>query len=177
VDHSFDYDIDAVVIQTIQFPLSFQVSVAAFQCLLVEMPCSKPYAEIITAMHGGAKMLTTITTTQESYFVTDHARLRMEQRNLSAEDIAFILQHGSCLHRAGAIFYFLRRCDIPDDKQALDKYARLEGGTVVTSTHAPVIVTIYRNRRQGLRNIKRKVGHDCRPQAFSSANHNAQEWA
>lgn len=108
-------------------------------------------------------MSTLIETMQIHYHVTHHAHLRMEQRNISAEDVVFILQHGYCLHRAGALFYYLRRCDIPDDKQALSQYARLEGGVVVTNTRAPIIVTVYRNRRHGLRKIKRKVAFDCQP--------------
>jgi len=38
--------------------------------------------------------------------ITQHAALRMAQRNVSANDLHFVLRHGQKLHRAGAIIFF-----------------------------------------------------------------------
>lgn len=91
---------------------------------------------------------------------TYHAQLRMAQRNISQDDVAFVLEHGQCIHRAGAIFFYLRRRDIA--KRFWDHYARLEGTAVVVTRRTGQILTIYRNRENGLRHIKRKVGWDCK---------------
>ena len=86
---------------------------------------------------------------------TEHAELRMAQRNVSWSDIEFVLDHGRKLYRNGVIFYFLRRCDIPNG--LWQKYGRLEGTTVVYSAQSLEIVTVYRShRRKGLRRVKRK---------------------
>ncbi len=88
--------------------------------------------------------------------VTKHASLRMAQRNVSAKDIRFILKHGLKLHRAGAIIFYLRQCDIPNDLRATKLYARLEGTAVVVNRHLSHILTVYRNRQYGLQHIKQK---------------------
>lgn len=86
---------------------------------------------------------------------TEHAELRMAQRNISWSDIEFVLDHGRKLYRNGVIFYFLRRCDIP--KCLWQKYGRLEATTVVYAAAAHEVVTVYRgHRRRGLRRVKRK---------------------
>ncbi|MCB8944808.1 MAG: DUF4258 domain-containing protein [Ardenticatenaceae bacterium] len=88
--------------------------------------------------------------------ITPHASRRMAQRNVSAEDVDFILRYGQKLHRAGAIIFFLRQRDIPPDKQADKSCSRLEGTAVVTNRHFSRILTVYRNRQSGLRHIKQK---------------------
>lgn len=88
--------------------------------------------------------------------ITQHASWRMAQRNLSQQDVHFILRYGQKLHRAGAIIFYLRQRDIPPDKQADKSYARLEGTAVVTNRHFSRILTVYRNRRRGLQQIKQK---------------------
>jgi hypothetical protein len=85
---------------------------------------------------------------------THHAEWRMAQRNLCLEDILFVLDHGERLYRAGAIFFYLRKCDIPKDLRR--KFGRLEGTTVVMSREMPLVLTVYRNRQKGLRHVKRK---------------------
>jgi hypothetical protein len=86
---------------------------------------------------------------------TGHAEWRMAQRNVSWSDIEFVLDHGSKLYRNGVIFYYLRRCDIPNC--VWQKYGRLEGTTVVFSAQSYEVVTVYRgHRRRGLRRVKRK---------------------
>jgi hypothetical protein len=93
--------------------------------------------------------------------ITDHARLRMAQRNVSFDQLSFILEHGQEVHGAGAILITLRRKDIPLELQMEDEFARLEGVTVVLSREESVILTIWRNRRQGLRHIRDKPRYSC----------------
>ena len=90
---------------------------------------------------------------------TRHARRRMAQRNLSASDVAFALQYGQIFHRAGAILCHLRRQDIPGLLRAEARYAQLEGTTVVLSREDASVLTVYRNRRCGLKRIKQKPRH------------------
>jgi hypothetical protein len=85
---------------------------------------------------------------------TEHAGQRMAQRNLSFDDVHFVLRHGQKLHRAGVIIYFLRGRDIPAVEWR--RMSRLEGTVVVVSRDGAAIVTVYRNRRRGLPHIKQK---------------------
>lgn len=91
---------------------------------------------------------------RNSEVLTNHAVQRMAQRNVSEKDICFVLEHGKKMHWAGAIFFFLRRCDFP--KGTHKRHGRLEGTTVVISRDTYQILTVYRNRQSGLRRIKQK---------------------
>ncbi len=85
-----------------------------------------------------------------------HSRIRSAQRNLSDEAIAYIMVHGKCFHKAGAMIYFLRNRDIPEGDQANDQWARLEGTAVVFSKDGGTLITAWRNRQNGLKRIKQK---------------------
>lgn len=93
--------------------------------------------------------------------ITDHARQRMAQRNVSKQQLSFILEHGQETHCAGARLVYLRRKDIPESCRRVDKFARLEGVTVVLSSDSPTVMTLWRNRRHGLRHIRRKPRYSC----------------
>lgn len=109
----------------------------------------------------------------EQYVPTNHAQTRMAQRNLTLDEVYFVLEHGQRIHRAGAVFYFLGKRDIPKELRSSQEHMRLEGSVVVTSRHLPQIITVYRNRSNGLRRIKRKVQWDCRPYYSSNGNGHA----
>lgn len=91
--------------------------------------------------------------------LTTHAQQRMAQRNLSLPDIEFILHYGQHFHRAGVVFFYLRRKDIPTDMLREKSIAQLEGVAVVCSSDSPTVVTVWRNRESGLRSIKRKPSY------------------
>jgi len=93
--------------------------------------------------------------------LTEHARKRMAQRNVSMAQICFIVEYGQQTHCAGAIFVTLRRKDIPASLRPQNEFGRLEGTTVVLSRREPVIMTVWRNRRRGLPYIRRKPRHCC----------------
>jgi metal-dependent hydrolase (beta-lactamase superfamily II) len=98
---------------------------------------------------------------QETFEFSHHARQRMAQRNVSMDQISFILEHGHADHCAGAILVTLRRKDIPKTLWAKDEFARLEGVTVVLSREVPVVQTVWRNRQHGLRHIRHKPRYTC----------------
>lgn len=86
--------------------------------------------------------------------LSHHAHTRAAQRNLSQGDIDYILQHGRRHHAADAIFYFLRRRDIPDKDRR--RMARLACTAIITNRERTAVITLWRNRLHGARNIRRK---------------------
>lgn len=87
---------------------------------------------------------------------TNHAIKRMAQRNVSENQVSFILKHGYAVHRAGAVLVSLRDKDIPKKLRADNQFARLAGTTVVLSREEPIILTVWRNRDKGLQHIRQK---------------------
>ena len=87
--------------------------------------------------------------------LTDHARLRCAQRRLDPDAFAFVKRHGRKVRRTGVTFYFLGRRDIPGALRGDDRYAKLEGTTLLVGPDG-TLITAYRNRR-ALRDICKKV--------------------
>ncbi len=92
----------------------------------------------------------------ETLLKSNHARQRMAQRNLSNRDLDFILMVGRRFHRAGVVLIHLCRKDIPARFLRHNQFARLEGTTLVLGRDAPILITVWRNRRGGLRHIQHK---------------------
>lgn len=95
-----------------------------------------------------------------------HSIKRGAQRNLSQHELEYVILYGHVLHRAGAVFYFLRNCDIPQGDLTNDQITRLVGTAVVISRDGRTVITTWRNRRDGLKKIKRKPkygGHSGSP--------------
>ena len=96
---------------------------------------------------------------------TYHALQRQSRRNLSNDDIDFVVAHGRYIHCAGALHIFLGKRDIPADRETARRYSHLEGTVLIldATEAAPVLITAYRNRR-GLKDIrtKRKYEHRTR---------------
>jgi hypothetical protein len=90
-------------------------------------------------------------------FVSRHANQRLARRNLSPDDVDYVCAHGRRLHAGKALFIHLGLRDIPDRDLRDDRLRRLEGTVLVldpgTGLH---LTTAYRNRRRGIRDIKRK---------------------
>ena len=89
--------------------------------------------------------------------VSIHASQRLAQRNLTERDIEYVLNHGRRIRNGKALFICLGRRDIPADDLRTSRLTRLEGTVLVldpfTGSH---LTTAYRNRRSGIRDIKRK---------------------
>lgn len=86
---------------------------------------------------------------------SNHFHLRCAQRNVDPGLVAFVKRHGRKVHRTGITFYFLGRRDIPRSLRRNDRYARLEGATLLVGPDGEVI-TAYRNR-EALKAIRRKA--------------------
>jgi hypothetical protein len=84
-----------------------------------------------------------------------HAQQRQGQRNISEEQLRYVLRHGTRLRRTGVEFVVLRRCDIPIADLRDDRWARLQGAVVIIGDGGTV-VTVYRNRA-ALRCIRKKL--------------------
>jgi hypothetical protein len=100
---------------------------------------------------------------QHMLYPTIHALHRQAQRNLSDDDIQFVMKHGRRIHCAGALHVFLGWRDIPSDKELARRYGRLEGTVLVLAQAADelVLVTAYRNRR-ALKAVRAKTKYDRR---------------
>lgn len=92
-----------------------------------------------------------------NYRLNTHAKRRMQQRNVTPDDLQLALERGQVEYRAGTKFYFLGQRDIPTHLRRT--HARLAGLTVVVAHNA--IVTLYRNphahaaiRRRDKRNFR-----------------------
>jgi hypothetical protein len=93
--------------------------------------------------------------------LSDHAEIRAAQRNLSYDEICFILIHGSRQRRSGVIFYCLHRKHLPDELPGNHPYRRLVGTTVIVSRDGSVVVTAYRNE-EAYRQDRRKAKYERR---------------
>ena len=92
-----------------------------------------------------------------------HARQRSAQRNVSAAEVQYVIDHGQRFHKAGALIYFLRRCDVPEDDLNDDERTRLMGTAVILTKDGRRVITIWRNRRDGLKHIKHKPKYSTGP--------------
>jgi hypothetical protein len=96
-------------------------------------------------------------TLKDKIRVTGHAEYRQAQRNFSDQDIIYVLLYGQIFHKAGAVLTHLREKDLPYPDRANQRYQKLIGTTVVmTKDQSQFVLTLYRNRRDGLQHIKRK---------------------
>lgn len=89
------------------------------------------------------------------FIQTLHAEKRMVQRNLSLNDVEYVIQNGLEMNKAGAIFCILRKSDIVEDGVISNNLIRLVGTAVVLSKDG-IVITAWRNRRYGLKKIKMK---------------------
>ena len=87
---------------------------------------------------------------------TQHAATRSAQRGLSEDEIEYVYQFASRYHQGGALIYFLRRNDVPPPDRGRDYAHRLIGTALVCDPDSVVLLTAWRNRRKGLKRIRRK---------------------
>ena len=83
--------------------------------------------------------------------MTEHARQRLAQRNLTEEDIVWVTRFGRLTYNSGATFYFLGRRDIPRGWER--KLEHLIGTTLIVVNGW--LITAYRNRC-GWKKVRRK---------------------
>jgi len=87
---------------------------------------------------------------------TLHSAFRSAQRGLSDDEIEYVLQFGSQYHCGGALIYYLRRQDVPHTDQRIDWVMCLVGTALVVSSDGDTLLTVWRNRRNGLKLIRKK---------------------
>ena len=91
----------------------------------------------------------------KSLQITRHAQQRLAQRALSFADLRYIFQHGHLYRTSDARIYYLRQVDIPQGQER--QSARLVGAAAITCKEQAFLITAWRNRKNGLRNIRRKL--------------------
>lgn len=91
----------------------------------------------------------------ERHKLSSHAKMRAAQRGLTRQDIDYVLGYGHLYHAGNAFIYYLRDVDIPNDDRCQMK--RLEGTAVIVAPKRRYILTVWRNRIYGSRNIRRKL--------------------
>jgi hypothetical protein len=94
---------------------------------------------------------------------TNHVRERQAQRNLTTQELEFVMFYGRRYYRAGVVHIFLGRRDIPQDRVTYKKFAHLEGTIVLYEREGTTItvVTAYRDRN-GCKDIRKKKKYDRR---------------
>jgi len=94
-----------------------------------------------------------------------HAVERMAQRNLTCQNVEYVLRYGQKVRNAGAWLYFLGKKDIPGQDRSRDDITRLEGtGVICDDGEGPVdlkIITVVRNKNY-LQKFCRKEKYDLR---------------
>lgn len=93
---------------------------------------------------------------------TDHSKLRAAQRGLSEEEIEYVYLYGSRFYQGGAQIYYLRRQDVPLTDRCRDWPMRLVGTALVVAPDGRTLLTTWRNRRKGLKVIRKKSGRRWR---------------
>lgn len=88
---------------------------------------------------------------------TTHSAIRSAQRGLTNDGIEYIYQFASRYHAGGALIYFLRQRDLPPADQRSDFALRLVGTALVVSQDGSKLLTAWRNRRTGLKQIRKKT--------------------
>ena len=97
--------------------------------------------------------------------ISGHAMVRLAQRNLSPSDIEYVFEHGRRVRNGKAMFVHLGKRDIPNTDRKLTQFSRLEGTVLVLDAYTGChLTTAYRNRRSGIRDIKRKLKRSIVPE-------------
>lgn len=102
---------------------------------------------------------------ESSGMLSPHAVEQMTRRRIRQRDIELAIDLGYEHHAAGAVFYVLRRRDIPADLRSDPAVRRAEGTTVVIE--GDQIATVYRNR--SVRHLSRKPKRSRRPTRSDAA--------
>lgn len=95
---------------------------------------------------------------------SSHAVLRAAQRNLTVGEIGYVINYGKRFRKAGALIYYLRKRDIPDWDRSEAEWMRLAGTAVIMAKDGRRVITVWRNRRKGLKRIKRKPKYNAPPE-------------
>ena len=95
----------------------------------------------------------------QQFALTHHALERSNQRNLSDEDIQYVLTHGQLCHVPEGVSYFLGRRNVPPLDRVNDHITRLEGTVVILDLAQEYVITAWRNRRSGTKQLRCRGKH------------------
>ena len=87
---------------------------------------------------------------------TTHSAFRSAQRGLTEDEIEYVYLFASRYHRGGALIYYLRRQDVPLPDRRRDFAMRLVGTALILAKDDRTLLTAWRNRRNGLKQIRKK---------------------
>jgi hypothetical protein len=87
---------------------------------------------------------------------TVHSAQRAAQCHLRPGEIDYVMAFGRRYHQAGAVVYYRGQRDIPDEDRRLAICTRLAGTAVILSRDGRTVITVWRNRRSGLRRLRIK---------------------
>ncbi len=90
-----------------------------------------------------------------------HSDMRSGQRSLSEEEIQYVLFFGKRHFCQGARLYSLRYKDLPPSDRRRDACTRLVGACVVLSADRRTVITVWRNRKSGLKLLRKKGDGDA----------------
>jgi len=96
----------------------------------------------------------------------------MAQRNVSLDDLKYVLEHGERIKTTGITVYILRKRDIPNGDRNRSEITRLEGTVVLTGfTHDGhlEIITTYRNK-SAFKALRCQVKYDRRKRYRTDRN-------
>lgn len=104
--------------------------------------------------------------------MSDHSELRAAQRRLTEEEVEYVLQFGKRYFCHGAKVFYLRRKDLPASDLRREWWTRLIGTAVVITPDQQTVITVWRNRKSGLKLLRRRAGSRGRAGWGSPWEHN-----
>jgi hypothetical protein len=85
-----------------------------------------------------------------------HSTVRAEQRSLTIEEIEYVIQFGKRYFCKGALVYYLRARDLPAADRHHDQWTDLNGTAVVLSPDWRRVITVWRNRKEGQKWLRKR---------------------
>ncbi len=86
--------------------------------------------------------------------MSDHSEQRAAQRSLRPEELEYVLQFGKRYYCEGARVYYLRRRDLHPADRRSGEITRLVGTAVVIAWDSQTVITVWRNRKGGLKFLR-----------------------
>jgi hypothetical protein len=87
--------------------------------------------------------------------MSNHSKLRAAQRRLTPDELEYVRQFGKRYFCEGARVYYLREKDLPPGDRRR-QWKNLVGTAVVMTLDMQVVITTWRNRKSGLKFIRRR---------------------
>lgn len=89
---------------------------------------------------------------------TSHAHRRLQQRGMTYEYASLVMEYGTAVNTAGAVFYFMSKKDIPQNLPGTIK-DRILGITLVVNPENNDVMTVYKNQN-AMKSIRKKPRYD-----------------